>query len=205
MHCCCAAGFLACWEILYLLVGEDVVSSPSATIVRAASLLQTQNFWRDAESTGIAFAYACLIGIGGGLLLGPWSWAQSFRWRCGRSDPRHHLFHPQDHALSDHPVDLRSEPGGKGRVRSDPRNFSRGHFHDECCSQRRAGPPSHREGVAAVAAGDNRDRAGAGGHSGNSFRRAHRDRGDAPGHPDRRTFRLVFRNWICADKGDRHS
>lgn len=65
-----AAGFLACWEILYLLVGEDVVSSPSATILRAASLLQTHNFWRDAESTGVAFAYACLIGVGGGLLFG---------------------------------------------------------------------------------------------------------------------------------------
>lgn len=65
-----AAGFLACWEILYLLVGEDVISSPSATMLRAASLLQTQNFWRDAASTGIAFAYACLIGVGGGLLCG---------------------------------------------------------------------------------------------------------------------------------------
>jgi NitT/TauT family transport system permease protein len=65
-----AAGFLVCWEILYLLVGEDVVSSPSATILRAVSLLQTQNFWRDAASTGIAFAYACLIGVGGGLLFG---------------------------------------------------------------------------------------------------------------------------------------
>jgi NitT/TauT family transport system permease protein len=65
-----AAGFLACWEILYLRVGADVVSSPLATILRAASLLQTRNIWRDAESTGIAFAYACLIGIGAGLLLG---------------------------------------------------------------------------------------------------------------------------------------
>ena len=65
-----AAGFLACWEILYLLVGGDVISSPSATIVRAASLLRTHDFWRDAESTGIAFLYACLIGIGGGLSLG---------------------------------------------------------------------------------------------------------------------------------------
>lgn len=65
-----AVGSLTCWEILYLLVGVDVVSSPSATIMRAAALLQTQNFWRDAESTGIAFAYACLIGVGGGLLFG---------------------------------------------------------------------------------------------------------------------------------------
>jgi NitT/TauT family transport system permease protein len=65
-----AAGFLACWQILYVLVGEDVVSSPSATIERAVALVQTQNFWRDAMSTADAFAYACLIGIAGGLLFG---------------------------------------------------------------------------------------------------------------------------------------
>lgn len=65
-----AAGFLVGWEVLYFLVGGDVVSSPSATILRATALLQTQNFWRDVASTGTAFAYACLIGIGGGLLLG---------------------------------------------------------------------------------------------------------------------------------------
>lgn len=64
------AGFLAGWEVLYLLVGADVVSSPSATIVRAVALLRTPNFWRDATSTGMAFAYACVIGIAGGLLFG---------------------------------------------------------------------------------------------------------------------------------------
>jgi NitT/TauT family transport system permease protein len=63
-------GFIACWEIVYLLAGPDVVSAPVATIARALSLLRTQNFWRDAASTGLAFAYACLIGIAGGLLLG---------------------------------------------------------------------------------------------------------------------------------------
>jgi NitT/TauT family transport system permease protein len=64
------AGFLACWEIVYLVAGPDVVSAPLATIARALSLLRTQNFWRDAASTGLAFVYACLIGIAGGLLLG---------------------------------------------------------------------------------------------------------------------------------------
>lgn len=64
------AGFLACWEIVYLFAGSDVVSSPAATVARALSLLRTQNFWRDAVSTGIAFAYACVIGIAGGLLFG---------------------------------------------------------------------------------------------------------------------------------------
>jgi NitT/TauT family transport system permease protein len=65
-----AVGSLLCWEILYLLAGEDVVSSPSATIMRAVALLQTHNFWRDALSTWTAFAYACAIGIAGGLLVG---------------------------------------------------------------------------------------------------------------------------------------
>jgi NitT/TauT family transport system permease protein len=64
------AGFLVCWEILYLLVGADVVSAPADTLFRAVTLLQRQNFWHDAASTGIAFGYACIIGIAGGLLLG---------------------------------------------------------------------------------------------------------------------------------------
>jgi NitT/TauT family transport system permease protein len=65
-----AASFLVCWEILYLLVGADVVSAPTATLSRAVSLLKGRNFWNDAASTGIAFGYACMIGIAGGMLLG---------------------------------------------------------------------------------------------------------------------------------------
>jgi len=65
-----AAGFLVAWQLLYLLVGSDVVSSPFDTIERAAVLLQTRNFWHDAMSTGVAFGYACIIGIAGGMLLG---------------------------------------------------------------------------------------------------------------------------------------
>jgi NitT/TauT family transport system permease protein len=65
-----AVGFLVCWQVLYWLVGEDVVSAPSSTIARAIALLRTQNFWHDAVSTGVAFAYACIIGIAGGMILG---------------------------------------------------------------------------------------------------------------------------------------
>jgi NitT/TauT family transport system permease protein len=65
-----AAGFLVAWQLLYLLVGPDVVSSPFDTIERAVTLLQTRNFWYDAMSTGVAFGYACVIGIAGGMLLG---------------------------------------------------------------------------------------------------------------------------------------
>ncbi len=65
-----AAGSLVCWEGLYLLVGADVVSSPADTIVRAVSLLQRPTFWHDATSTGVAFGYACIIGIASGMVLG---------------------------------------------------------------------------------------------------------------------------------------
>ncbi len=39
-----AAGFLVCWQMLYWLVGPDVVSSPSTTISRAVVLLQHAEF-----------------------------------------------------------------------------------------------------------------------------------------------------------------
>jgi NitT/TauT family transport system permease protein len=64
------AGFLVCWQVLYMLAGPDVVSAPMATLMRAAALLRTDDFWHDAASTGAAFAYACLIGIVGGLVSG---------------------------------------------------------------------------------------------------------------------------------------
>ena len=64
------AGFLICWQMTYWLVGPDVVSSPSNTLLRTIVLLQTRNFWLDAESTGVAFTYACVIGVAGGIVLG---------------------------------------------------------------------------------------------------------------------------------------
>ena len=57
------AVFLACWQIVFWLTGPDVVSSPLATLTRAATLLHSGNFWHDAAGTGVAFAYACIIGI----------------------------------------------------------------------------------------------------------------------------------------------
>jgi NitT/TauT family transport system permease protein len=65
-----AAGFLVCWQLIFWFAGADVVSSPLDTITRAATLLHGRNFWNDAASTGIAFGYACLIGIVGGIALG---------------------------------------------------------------------------------------------------------------------------------------
>jgi NitT/TauT family transport system permease protein len=65
-----AGSLLLAWQGLYFLVGADVVSPPSDTIWRVISLLRSQNFWKDVSSTGIAFAFASIIGIAGGVLLG---------------------------------------------------------------------------------------------------------------------------------------
>jgi NitT/TauT family transport system permease protein len=64
------AGLLAVWQGVYMLVGADVIPSPSKTIIRAVALLQSESFWKDAANTGKAFALACAIGIVGGACIG---------------------------------------------------------------------------------------------------------------------------------------
>jgi NitT/TauT family transport system permease protein len=66
------AALLLAWQLLSLAVGENIVSSPAATILRAVELLQTGSFWQHAASTGIAFGLACVIAIAGGVLGGLW-------------------------------------------------------------------------------------------------------------------------------------
>ena len=51
-------GLLLVWELLHLAFGQNVLASPIATIGRAVELLQTENFWRHAKSTGSAFGLA---------------------------------------------------------------------------------------------------------------------------------------------------
>jgi NitT/TauT family transport system permease protein len=66
------AGFLALWQLLAWAVGPDVVSSPWATIARAAALLGTSTFWGHIRATLTAFALASGISIAGGIALGLW-------------------------------------------------------------------------------------------------------------------------------------
>jgi NitT/TauT family transport system permease protein len=66
------AALLLAWQLLSLAVGENIVSSPATTILRAVELLQTPSFWGHAASTGIAFGLACVIAIAGGVLGGLW-------------------------------------------------------------------------------------------------------------------------------------
>jgi NitT/TauT family transport system permease protein len=69
-HVLVLAGLLAIWQAVSLLASPDVVPSPLSAIARAAALLQSENFWKDAANTGRAFALACAIGIVGGACIG---------------------------------------------------------------------------------------------------------------------------------------
>ena len=69
-HVLVLAGLLVIWQAVSLLASPDVVPSPLGAIARAAALLQSENFWKDAANTGRAFALACAIGIVGGACIG---------------------------------------------------------------------------------------------------------------------------------------
>jgi NitT/TauT family transport system permease protein len=65
-----AITIVVLWQLLYLAVGEDAISPPLQTVERAVALLGTPRFWQDAKATGLAFAYACVIGTGAGVVVG---------------------------------------------------------------------------------------------------------------------------------------
>ena len=151
-----------------MLVGADVVSSPADTLLRAVSLLKGRNFWHDAESTGIAFGYACVIGILGGMLLGLALGLNRFAGDV--ADPILGTVYSIP-KITLYPIILLIfglSLHGKGRVRRDPWHFSGGHFHHERGSQRRAGASADREGVAAIATGNGRHGFGPRGNTGDS-------------------------------------
>ena len=63
-------ALLIVWHIVHMIVGSDVVPSPLSTISRAVTLIQSENFWKDAANTGRAFGLACAIAIIGGGIIG---------------------------------------------------------------------------------------------------------------------------------------
>ena len=80
-----AASFLAVWQLTHWAVGPDVVSSPWATLARAAELLGTPTFWGHASATLTAFALASVISIAAGIALG--LWLGLFRFGGDVADP----------------------------------------------------------------------------------------------------------------------
>ncbi len=64
------AGLLVCWQGFYLIAGVDTVTPPLETLRRAGVLLSGARFWDHAAATGLAFLYACLVALLGGLAIG---------------------------------------------------------------------------------------------------------------------------------------
>jgi len=64
------AFVLIAWQLLFTRVGNEGFASPSQTLVRLASMAGNAGFWDNVAATGIAFAWACVFAIAGGLAIG---------------------------------------------------------------------------------------------------------------------------------------
>jgi NitT/TauT family transport system permease protein len=64
------AGLLLAWILMYHWAGADALSSPGQTFFRAGEYLMDRQFLAHAGATGVAFAYACMIALVGGLAIG---------------------------------------------------------------------------------------------------------------------------------------
>ena len=64
------AGVLIAWVLLFQWAGPEALSPPIPTFRRVGEFLVSARFWDHVEATGLAFAYACLIALLGGLAVG---------------------------------------------------------------------------------------------------------------------------------------
>jgi NitT/TauT family transport system permease protein len=64
------AGLWLGWVLLFQWAGSEAVSPPGATLRRAGEYLASGQFWPHAAATGLAFLYACVIALLGGLAVG---------------------------------------------------------------------------------------------------------------------------------------
>jgi NitT/TauT family transport system permease protein len=65
-----AVGVWLAWTLLFLWAGSEAISPPGATLRRVGEYLGSAQFWPHAMATGLAFGYACVIALMGGLALG---------------------------------------------------------------------------------------------------------------------------------------
>jgi len=65
-----AAAVLVVWIALFWWAGPEALSPPLSTFERVGQLLGSGIFWGHAEATGIAFLYACIIALVGGVAIG---------------------------------------------------------------------------------------------------------------------------------------
>ncbi len=64
------AGLWLAWVLVFQWAGPEALSPPADTLQRMGEYLTSAQFWPHAAATGLAFAYACVVALVGGLLLG---------------------------------------------------------------------------------------------------------------------------------------
>src|SRR5262249_37209860 len=69
-HVFLVAGLWLAWVLVFQWAGPEALSPPGATLQRIGEYLTSAQFWPHAAATGLAFAYACLAAVTGGLVLG---------------------------------------------------------------------------------------------------------------------------------------
>jgi NitT/TauT family transport system permease protein len=69
-YCLLIAGVWLVWLLLFQWAGSEALSPPGATLRRVGEYLTSAQFWGHAAATGVAFFYACVIALIGGLALG---------------------------------------------------------------------------------------------------------------------------------------
>jgi NitT/TauT family transport system permease protein len=65
-----AAALLIAWVVLYWWAGPEALSPPLPTFARIGEYFDSTVFWGHVEATGIAFFYACIIALFGGIAIG---------------------------------------------------------------------------------------------------------------------------------------
>jgi NitT/TauT family transport system permease protein len=64
------AGLWLAWVLVFQWAGPEALSPPADTLQRVGEYLTSAQFWPHAAATGLAFAYACVVALIGGLVLG---------------------------------------------------------------------------------------------------------------------------------------
>jgi NitT/TauT family transport system permease protein len=58
------------WQAAYYFAGPEAITPPLETVRRLGVLMEGARFWEHARASGVAFLYACIVALAGGLVLG---------------------------------------------------------------------------------------------------------------------------------------
>jgi NitT/TauT family transport system permease protein len=64
------AAIVVLWQVAYVLAGPEAITPPLQTVLRLGALMSGARFWDHARASGIAFLYAAVLALAGGLAMG---------------------------------------------------------------------------------------------------------------------------------------